>query len=274
MIIDAHQHFWQFNPVRDAWITEDMQPIRQDFMPQDLRPVLAANGVDGCVAVQADQSETETDFLLQFQDDFIKGVVGWVDLRADNLEARLEHYKQFPRLKGFRHIVQGEPDKRFLLRPDFMKGVGALQHYDLTYDILIYPHQLPAAAEFVKAFPDHRLVIDHIAKPYIAKQSIEGWEGYMREIASYPQVYCKLSGMVTEADHRHWKAADFRPYLDIVLETFGPERLMYGSDWPVCLLAADYGRVKEIVEDFIAPLSVRERALIMGGNAVEFYKLT
>ena len=275
MIIDAHQHFWHFDPVRDAWITEEMQVIRKDFLPADLEPVLKANGVQGCVAVQADQSEAETEFLLQLArgNSFIKGVVGWVDLRADNIKSRLEHFSQFPALKGFRHIVQGEPDKNFLLRDDFCKGIAALAEYGLTYDILVYPHQLPAVGEFVKKFKDHPLVIDHLAKPDFETGELKGWEQHMRGIARYKNVYCKLSGMVTEADMQNWKQEDFVPFLEVVLEAFGPDRLMFGSDWPVCLLAAEYEEVLGIVQNFISRLSATEQQQIMGGNAVEFYKL-
>lgn len=275
MIIDAHQHFWVFDPVRDAWITEEMSVIRKDFLPADLAPVLEANGVDGCVAVQADQSETETAFLLQLaaENAFVKGVVGWADLRSEHIDERLEHFAQFPLLKGFRHIVQGEADPEFLLREDFCRGIKALAKHDFTYDILIYPHQLPAAVQFVRKFPDQRLVIDHLAKPYIKKGALKGWEEQMRAIAEHGHVFCKLSGMVTEADIRTWKPEDFTPYLDVALEAFGAERLMFGSDWPVCLLAADYPEVKKIVTDHIAQLSTGEQAQIMGGNATTFYKL-
>lgn len=275
MIIDAHQHFWQFDPVRDAWITEDMQTIRKDFLPADLEPVLKNNGVDGCVAVQADQSETETDFLLRLagENAFIKGVVGWVDLRAGDVKSRLEHYAQFPLLKGFRHIVQGEPDKNFLLRDDFGRGIKALAEYDFTYDILVYPHQLPAVAEFVKKFSGHPLVIDHLAKPDFETGELKGWEQHIRNIARYKNVYCKLSGMVTEADMQNWKQEDFIPFLEVALEAFGPDRLMFGSDWPVCLLAAEYEEVAGIVRQFVSKLSQAEQTQIMGGNAVEFYKI-
>ncbi|GEP93792.1 amidohydrolase family protein [Chitinophaga cymbidii] len=276
MIIDAHQHFWIFDPVRDAWITEDMSAIRRNFLPADLAPVLQANGVDGCVAVQADQSEAETDFLLQLaaENSFVKGVVGWTDLRSARLDERLDHYAQFPLLKGFRHIVQGEPDPAFLLREDFCKGVKALARHDFTYDILIYPYQLPAAVQFVEKFPYQRLVIDHLAKPYIKKGEVKGWEENMRAIGKHEHVYCKLSGMVTEADIRNWKQADFTPYLEVALEAFGPDRLMFGSDWPVCLVAADYPQMKKIVTDFIGTLTPAEQARIMGGNAAAFYKLS
>lgn len=275
MIIDAHQHFWHYDPVRDAWITDNMQVIKGDFLPHHLLPVLEDNNVDGCVAVQADQSEKETAFLLALaaQHDFIKGVVGWIDLCADNLDQRLAYYNQFALLKGFRHIVQAEPDPNFLLRESFCRGVKALAKYYFTYDILVYPSQLPAVAAFVKLFPGQRLIIDHLAKPDFKTGDITEWAKYMREIAAQPNVYCKLSGMVTEADWQNWEPAHFRPCLDVVLEAFGPDRLIYGSDWPVCQLAGSYAQVKGLVTDYISRLSPAEQAKIMGTNAVKFYNL-
>lgn len=275
MIIDAHQHFWQYHPVKDAWITDDMKVIQQDFLPQHLQPVLEQNNVDGCVAVQADQSEEETDFLLNLAagHDFIKGIVGWIDLRNEALEERLAHYSQFSKLKGFRHIVQGEPDPAFIIREDFCRGIHLLSKYNFTYDILVYPVQLPAVAMFVQKFPDHRLVIDHLAKPYIKTGDVDNWAKHMRAIAQHPHVYCKLSGMITEADWNNWEPAHFAPFLEVCLEAFGPDRLLFGSDWPVCQVAGSYSQVKGIVTDFISHLSPTEQAKIMGGNAIAFYGL-
>lgn len=275
MIIDAHQHFWQYHPVKDAWITDDMKVIQQDFLPQHLQPVLEQNNVDGCVAVQADQSEEETDFLLNLAagHDFIKGIVGWTDLRNEALEERLAHYSQFSKLKGFRHIVQGEPDPAFIIREDFCRGIHLLSKYNFTYDILVYPVQLPAVATFVQKFPDHRLVIDHLAKPYIKTGDVDNWAKQMRAIAQHPHVYCKLSGMITEADWNNWEPAHFAPFLEVCLEAFSPDRLLFGSDWPVCQVAGSYSQVKGIVTDFISHLSPTEQAKIMGGNAIAFYGL-
>lgn len=275
MVIDAHQHFWQYDPVRDAWIDESMQVIRRDFYPEDLAPVLADNGVHGCVAVQADQSADETAFLLALADkhDFIKGVVGWTDLRAANISEQLEQYAAHPRLKGFRHIVQGEPDNRFILGEHFCRGIKALQQYQFTYDILVYPKQLPAVEEFVQQFPEQALIIDHLAKPGIKAGELDAWAAHMRRIAQSPNVYCKLSGMVTEADWQQWEPAHFRPFMEVALEAFGANRLVYGSDWPVCLVAAKYREVKELVTDFISTLSTSEQQQIMGGNARSFYHL-
>ncbi|NLR57117.1 amidohydrolase family protein [Chitinophaga polysaccharea] len=275
MVIDAHQHFWQYQSVRDAWIDESMEVIRRDFLPEDLIPVLEDNGVHGCIAVQADQSAEETSFLLSLAEkhDFIKGVVGWIDLRADNIQEQLQQYAGHPLLKGFRHIVQAEPDFNFLLGENFCRGIKALAQHQFTYDILVYPKQLPAVEEFVQLFPDQALIIDHLAKPYVKTGELAEWAAQMRRIAQAPHVYCKLSGLVTEADWQQWKPAHFRPFLEVALEAFGPNRLVYGSDWPVCLLAAQYHEVKHIVTDFISTLSTSEQQQIMGGNACSFYHL-
>lgn len=275
MVIDAHQHFWQYQPVRDAWIDESMQVIRRDFYPEDLAPVLEANGVHGCVAVQADQSAEETAFLLSLaeQHSFIRGVVGWIDFRADDISRQLEQYVGHPKLKGFRHIVQAEPDNRFLLGSNFCRGIGELSKHGFTYDILVYPKQLAAVEEFVQKFPDQALIIDHLAKPLIKAGELNEWAAHMRRIAQAPHVYCKLSGLVTEADWQQWEPAHFQPYLEVALEAFGPGRLVYGSDWPVCLLAAEYNEVKGLITDFISHLSITEQEQIMGGNARSFYHL-
>ncbi|GAB3172691.1 amidohydrolase family protein [Telluribacter humicola] len=274
MTIDAHQHFWIFDPERDAWITPEMEVIRRNFLPADLGPVLRANGIDGCVAVQAAQSEAETQFLLQLSEanSFVKGVVGWVDLRADNLYDRLEFYSQFEELKGFRHVVQAEPDS-FLRQADFIKGVRQLVAFDYTYDILIYPTQLEAAAYFVEQLPEVKMVIDHLAKPYIKDGRVDDWAAAMRRMARYPNVYCKVSGMVTEADWHLWKTEDFRPYLDVVFEAFGTDRLLFGSDWPVCLVATEYAEMKNILVEYMEGFSATEKEKIFGLNAVKFYNL-
>lgn len=275
MRIDAHQHFWKFDPVRDAWITPDMQVIRRDFFPEDLQPILQQHNIDGCVAVQADQSESETDFLLELANrhPFIRGVVGWIDLCADDLEHRLQRYSGQAKLKGFRHIVQAEPDPQFTDRPKFRRGVRTLYRFGYTYDILIYQHQLPMALRLVEHCADQPLVVDHIAKPLIRKGDWKEWADGMRALAKFPNVMCKVSGMVTEANWQGWKPEDFRVYLDVVTEAFGSDRLMYGSDWPVCLLAADYARQLEIVSGYFGNFSQEEQAAVFGGNAVQFYRL-
>ena len=273
--IDAHQHFWKFNPVRDAWITNEMSAIQKDFMPGDLYPLLQRHGFTGTVLVQSDQSEEETDFQLEnaAQYDFIKGVVGWVDLQGRDIEKRLAHYTQFNKMKGFRHVLQGEADRALMLKPAFKKGISLLKKYNFTYDILIFPDLLKYAAELVREFPDQLFVIDHIAKPDIKNKMITDWKKDIQTIAEYKNVFCKISGMVTEADLKNWKKEDFHPYMDIVVEAFGSNRIMYGSDWPVSLLAASYDQVLEIVKEYFSSFSKEEQDNFFGGNAVKFYNL-
>ncbi len=275
MTIDAHQHFWKYEPAKHTWIGDSMSVIRQDFMPVDLKKVYDEHGIDGCVAVQADQTLEETNFLLWLSGkyEFIKGVVGWVDLRDDNIGNVLEEFSQHEKVKGFRHIVQGETDHNFLLRPTFINGIASLEKFDYTYDILVFPHQLGAVLEFVKRFPNQKFVIDHIAKPYIKDGYYDGWATLMKEIAKQENVYCKLSGMITEADYNSWTPKQISPYLDLVLSAFGSDRIMFGSDWPVCLVAGGYAEVKQLVTDFISKLSLIEQAQIMGTNAIQFYNL-
>ncbi|MFD3000140.1 amidohydrolase family protein [Pontibacter toksunensis] len=274
--IDAHQHFWKFDPVRNSWITGDMASIRRDFTPEDLQPVLQQHGFDGCVAVQADQSEAENEFLLGYADtyDFIKGVVGWIDLKAADIQEHLTHYARFEKMKGFRHVLQGEPDRALMLHPAFKRGISQLSRFGFTYDILIYPDQLRFAKELAAGFPDQPFVIDHLAKPNIKAQEIETWAKDIRAIAEHVNVHCKLSGMVTEADWQNWKKEGFRPYLDVVVEAFGTNRIMYGSDWPVCLVAASYAEVLGIVEEYFSSFSQSEQAAFFGGNASRFYRLS
>ena len=274
MTIDSHQHFWNYQPQRDTWITEEMNIIRKDFLPDDLTWVLKNNKIEGCVAVQADQSERETDFLIKCSrsHSFIKGIVGWTDLQSPGVQARLEYYYQFHEVKGFRHIAQSEPDT-FLLRENFCAGVGLLEQYNFTYDILIYHHQLPAALKFVKRFPNQSFVIDHLAKPSIRQQHLKPWKQQLQQIAMHENVCCKFSGFLTEADWKNWKVSDIKPYLEIALEAFGPKRVMYGSDWPVCLLAGEYDDQLQITKQFIDTLSPSEKKAIMGENAVRFYHL-
>lgn len=274
MIIDSHQHFWIFDPVRDSWINDDMKVIQGDFLPKDLEPVLKANKVDGCVAVQADQSLAETNFLLGLANahDFVKGVVGWVDFRSPTLYEQLEKFSFYEKMKGFRHIVQAEPVD-FLRDENFIRGVRQLSAFDFTYDILVYPTQLEAALYFVEQLPEVKMVIDHIAKPYIKDGLITPWSNDMKKLAAHPNVYCKVSGMVTEANWATHQPADFKPYLDVVFEAFGPDRILYGSDWPVCLVAASYEKMKAIVDQYIDGFSKEDQAKIMGANAVDFYNL-
>jgi L-fuconolactonase len=272
--IDSHQHFWHYNPVKHDWIDNEMAVIRKDFLPADLQIVLAENDIDGCIAVQADQTENETDFLVSLQkgNDFIKGIVGWVDLRAENIIDRLNYYKDFKPIKGFRHVLQSEAPE-FMLQPDFLRGIATLKNFDFTYDILIFPKHLPAAIELVKKNPYQKFVIDHIAKPYIRNGLIDEWTKDMKVIAHYENVFCKISGMVTEADHKLWKAADFTPYLEEVVRVFGTKRIMYGSDWPVCLVASSYSKTMNIAEEYFSSFSNEEQDNFFGNNAAAFYQL-
>jgi L-fuconolactonase len=273
--IDSHQHFWNYDPATHGWITDDMEIIRQDFLPEDLEPVMHEYGFNGCVSVQADQSETENHMLIEhaMRHDFIKGVVGWVDFKAANVEDRLAYYKQFEKLKGFRHILQGEADRAYMLNADFKRGISKLQQFGYTYDILIYTDQLGYANDFAAAFPDQPFVIDHLAKPKIKEGDIAQWAKDMQTIAQNKNVSCKLSGMVTEADWKAWKPEDFTPYMDVVFEAFGAGRVMYGSDWPVCRVAATYGEMLSIPEAYVTKLSATEQEQFWGANAMKFYSL-
>jgi L-fuconolactonase len=323
--IDAHQHFWKFDPVRDTWIGDDMYVLRRDFLPHHLSPMLKAGGMDGCIVVQVDQSPEENAFQLAYaaEHPFIKGVVGWVDLQADDIADQLALYHRNPLLKGFRHILQGEAQRDFMLRPAFLNGISQLSRYGFTYDILIYPDQLPFARDLVRRFPNQPFVLDHLGKPDIKNGrgggaeapgsgagtpgngtgspggpgngagtpgngtgspggpgngagtpgSLAVWRKEIRELAAAENVYCKVSGMVTEAAWLNWKKADFRPYLDTIVEAFGIKRLLFGSDWPVCLLSGTYAEMAAIVGEYFEVFSATERAAFFGGNAAAFYHI-
>lgn len=275
MKIDSHQHFWKFHPVKDSWINDDMKILQRDFLPSDLIPLLQDNSIEGCVAVQADQSEAETHFLLELvaENDWIKGVVGWIDLRAENLDDRLQYFSQYKKLKGFRHIVQAEPEDDFLLCEDFCLGISKLAKYNFTYDLLILPKHLPYAVELVKRFPKQSFVIDHLAKPDFKQPDFSLWEKGIREIADCSNVFCKVSGLVTEADWSNWKESDFTYCLDVVTEAFGMNRLFFGSDWPVSLLAASYEQSCEILIHYFSKFPKDQQDKFWGGNAIEFYDL-
>ena len=275
MNIDSHQHFWMYDPARHAWIDESMGLLKRDFLPEDLASELGANGMDASIAVQADQSEEETLFLLNLAEHArgVAGVVGWTDLASARIEERLRFFSQYRKLCGFRHVVQSEPDDDFMLRPEFMRGISRLREFGFAYDILIYPKQLPAAIELAGRFPGQRFVVDHLAKPEIKTKGISDWAARISDIARNPNVYCKLSGLVTEADWRGWTPADFDAYLDVVFEAFGVDRLMFGSDWPVCLLAGSYKQVRQIVEDYGDRNAPTAREKIFGENASRFYDL-
>lgn len=273
--IDSHQHFWLYNAEDYGWMAGNRSPLQVDYMPPDIQALLAAAGIDGTVAVQARQVVRETEFLLALADQYelIRGVVGWVDMRADDVEAQLERFADHPRMVGVRHIVHDEANDRFMLGGNFLRGLAALQGYDLRYDLLLYPRHIPVAIEVVKQFPEQPFVLDHIAKPFIKDGIIGAWEDDIRRLASFDNVWCKVSGMVTEAAWKTWTQDDFAPYLDIVFDSFGVERLMFGSDWPVCTLSGSYSQVVGIVETTIAALSADEQAAVMGGNATAFYGL-
>jgi L-fuconolactonase len=275
MRIDAHQHFWRYGPDEYAWIDERMAVLRRDFLPADLEPELEGMGFAGCVAVQARQTLEETRWLLELADrhPFVVGVVGWVDLQSPDVPAQLEALAGHRKLVGVRHIVQHEPDPRFLLRPEFGRGIARLRELDLAYDILIYPRHLEVAAEFARRFEGQRFVLDHLAKPDIRGGELRSWERGLRRLAALPHVSCKLSGLVTEADWRGWTAEQIRPYLDVAFDCFGAERLMIGSDWPVCTLAADYARTMSVVTEHLQARPAREQEAVLGGTAARFWKL-
>ena len=273
-MIDAHVHFWKYNPIKDAWITDEMGLLQRNFFPQDLQPVLHENGVTGIIAVQADQSENETDFLLQLADKnpFIKGIVGWVDLQNKNLEDKLLYWSEYPVIKGFRHIVQAESDG-FLGKEAFVNGIKLLKSFDFTYDILIYPNQLKEAIQFVNKFPNQKFILDHCAKPCIRDQKINEWKIEIKEIAKNENVYCKVSGLVTEAKWNEWKTEDLYPYLDVVFESFGTDRILFGSDWPVMLLSSTYNKWKNLLEKYMLQFSDEEKQKVFDTNAIKFYNL-
>lgn len=273
--IDSHQHFWKYDPEEFGWISDDMSVIRRDFLPANLLAEIKSAGIDGVVSVQARQSIDETDQLIHFakHNEFIKGIVGWLPLCDANIERYLEQYSQAGGLKGLRHVVQDEPDDEFILRDDFNRGISLLKNFGLVYDILIFEKHLPAAVEFVKKHPDQQFVLDHIAKPKIKAGLIQPWRKNIERLAEFKNVCCKLSGMVIEADLKTWTPGRLKPYFDIVLDAFGPERLMFGSDWPVCLCACGYKTWVETVAEFITCLSPTRQDAIMGRTAARFYNL-
>jgi L-fuconolactonase len=275
MRIDAHQHFWQYSAEEYGWIGQQMAVLQQNHLPDDLVPLLEGTGLDGTVAVQARQRLEETDWLLSLSDQYpsIRGVVGWVDLCSPDVQMQLERFSTHDKLCGVRHVVQDEPDDQFMLHEDFLRGLAALWAYGLTYDILIFPRHLPVACQVAAHFPDQPFVLDHIAKPFIRDRVIDPWAEGIQRLAAFPNVYCKASGLVTEADWQRWLPADLRSYLDIVFEAFGPERIMFGSDWPVCTLAGTYAEVADVLYDYVKNLSEHEQAAVWGGTAWKFYGL-
>jgi L-fuconolactonase len=274
MKIDSHQHFWIYNKEEFGWMGEGMEPIMKDHLPEHLLKELKNVRFDGSIAVQARQSLQETEWLLTLADQFdiIKGVVGWVDLRSPEVIKQLELYSKNPKLVGVRHVVQDE-SVDFILGEDFLNGIRLLKQFDLAYDILVFPNHLPNAIKFVELFPALTFVVDHIAKPLIKTKTISPWKEDLERLAKFKNVFCKVSGMVTEADWYQWRSEDFTPYLDIVFNTFGPDRVMIGSDWPVCKVAGDYNKVLAIVINYIKDFSESDKAKILGGNAMNAYKL-
>jgi L-fuconolactonase len=271
--IDTHQHFWRYNPRDYVWMTSDMDKLRKDYLPSDLFPIMSAAGVGGSIAIQARQSLGENTWLLRLADDhpFIRAVVGWVDLGSERVVEQLERFAEHPKFRGVRHVVHDELDDEFMLRKSFLNGLNQLKRFGLTYDLLLFPRHLPVASEMVRQFPDQLFVLDHIAKPSVRTGETEPWATDLKQLAQYPNVACKVSGLVTEAAWDSWKGEDFRPYLDIVLNAFGARRLMIGSDWPVCTLAADYQSVVNIEAEYIAELSSDEQHAIWSRNPTDFY---
>jgi len=274
-IIDSHHHFWKYAPAEYSWIGQDKQILRRDFLPPDLKTQIAAAGVDGVISVQARQTIPETDWLLDLaeQNDFIRGVVGWAPLIDPDVRRHLDGWAGRSKLLGLRHVLQDEPDDSYALRADFNAGISLLREYGLRYDILIFERQLPAAIELADRHPRQVFILDHIAKPKIAAGELQPWRTQILDLAKRPHVYCKISGMATEANWQTWNPDQLRPYFETVLEAFGPSRLMFGSDWPVCLLACDYQRWKQTVAAWIAPLSPAEQNKIWGETALEAYGL-
>ena len=272
MRLDSHQHFWHYSPTEHTWMTDQMQALKQDFLPYDLKPLLDVIQFDGSIAVQARQTLEETRWLLELAEQypFIKGVVGWVDLRSDRLTEQLQRFAQHPKLVGVRHVVHDEPDDEFMLRPDFRRGIAQLLDFNLTYDLLLFPKHLKVAAQLVQEFPQQPFVLDHIAKPKIAEQLLSPWKEDLHQLATFPNVFCKLSGMVTETNWKQWRPVDFHPYLDVVFEAFDATRLMIGSDWPVCTVSAEYAPMMKIVMDYVPKES---QNAILGDNCARFYQI-
>lgn len=275
MRLDSHQHFWQYNPAQHTWMTEEMAVLRRDFLPNDLAPLLKSVNFDGSIVVQARQMLEETDWLLALADqyDFIRGVVGWTDLRAEDVRSQLQRYAGRPKLKGIRHIVHDEPDVEFMLSPEFRRGIRALSEFGLTYDLLLRPAHLPAARRLVGEFPRQPFVVDHIAKPLIADKQFSPWREELEKLAKFDNVYCKLSGMVTETRWRAWRPEDFTAYLDVVVDAFGPQRVMIGSDWPVCTLSGDYRAVMDIAMNYVRQFPRELQDGMLGGNCARFYRV-
>jgi L-fuconolactonase len=275
MRIDAHQHFWKYNPIKHSWISDEMSAIRKDFGPVDLYQVLQETKLDGSIAVQVDETTDETSYLfdLAAENKFIKAVVGWVDLRSEGIEERLQVFQNQSKLAGFRAIMQGQEDDAYLSNPVFLKNIKLLAKYDYTYDLLIFHNQLPSLIRFTDKLPDNKLILDHIAKPDIKNRNIKAWKENIKILAAHPNIYCKLSGIITEADVKRWTYDDIIPYIETVAEYFGVDRICFGSDWPVCLVAGTYHQVYDTIDKFSAQLNKQDREKLFGDNTAKFYNL-
>jgi len=275
MIIDAHHHFWRYTPEEYGWIGDDMSALRRDFLPHDLAAELNCAGVSGAISVQARQTLNETHWLLELAraQPIIRGVVGWAPLTSEKIESELESLSQDRKLRGIRHVLQDEPDDHYMLREDFNRGISLLGRFDLRYDVLIFERQLPQVIQLVDRHPQQVFILDHIAKPRIKQSQIEPWRTNLIELARRPNVYCKISGMVTEAHWSAWTIQQLQPYFDAALHAFGPGRLMFGSDWPVCLIASSYDRWRETVRQWSAPLSNHEQERLFAATAIQAYGL-
>ena len=275
MRIDAHQHYWNYDPIRHDWIDESMKVIRKNFLPTDLLIEMKKNGIDGSVAVQVDETEEENYFLLKLneENEFIKGIVGWMDLKSPTAEEQMQHWKQYQKIKGFRCIMQGKPDELYVKNDLFISQIKKLASYEFTYDLLVYHDQLPSLIRFVEKLPDNRMILDHLGKPNIKNREIKTWRENIKILAQHPGIFCKLSGLVTEANHNNWSYDDLMPYLEIASEAFGIDRICFGSDWPVCLVAGSYSEVVGVIEKFSSQLNEQEKDKIFGSNTMKFYNL-
>jgi len=274
-IIDAHHHLWKYKPTEYGWMDDTMSVLKQDYLPADLELELQHTDITGTVVIQARQSLEETRWLLELADkhSIIKGVVGWLDLRSPVLEQQLKEFATHPKLVGVRHVLQDEEDDDFMLGPDFLKGIARLEAYELCYDLLLFPRHLARAVKLVRTFPKQRFVLDHLGKPHIKAGEMEPWKSDIAVLAGYPNVWCKLSGMVTEADHKQWQYKDLLPYMEVVFNAFGPDWILFGSDWPVCRLAGEYSEVLKIVPVFLDSMDEKDRAKILYQNAIDCYQL-
>ena len=273
--IDAHHHLWRYTPLEYGWIDEEMAALRRDFLPKDLIEAMASAGIDGTIAVQARQTMDETRWLLDLAEECeaIRGVVGWAPIAGEEFPECMEEFDGRAKLKGLRHVIQGEKDERYILREDFNSGIRTLEGSGLVYEILIYERHLADTIYFVDEHPDQVFVLDHVAKPLIAGGVLQPWASRMMELGLRQNVWCKLSGMVTEANWKSWSPETLKPYLDIAVEAFGPQRLMVGSDWPVCLVASGYAHWFEVLRNYFAVFSEAERAAVFGGTAIDVYGL-